>query len=79
MCQVQCKVGFDFGFTPPMLYLCSSGIWSPFSIPPFDSRLPWPDCSSEYEIKFLSININRKRNPLKLVLTINIALNLIQA
>ena len=52
MCQVQCKVGFDFGFTPPMMYLCSSGIWSPFGIPPYDSRLPWPDCSSEYEINF---------------------------
>jgi len=46
MCQVQCKVGFDFGFTPPIIYLCSNGIWSPLGIPPYGSRLPWPDCSS---------------------------------
>ena len=52
MCQVQCKVGFDFVFTPPLMYLCSSGTWSPFGYPPFDSSLPWPDCSSEYEIRF---------------------------
>ena len=46
-CQVQCKQGFDFVFTPPFTYYCSGGVWKHFSIGPYDDRLPWPDCASK--------------------------------
>ena len=52
MCQVQCKEGFDFDFIPPMIYFCMSGTWSYLGFSQFERRLPWPDCSSEYEFRF---------------------------
>ena len=46
-CQVQCKQGYDFEFTPPLLYYCSGGNWNMFSIGFYDSRLPWQNCTSK--------------------------------
>ncbi|XP_073253745.1 sushi, von Willebrand factor type A, EGF and pentraxin domain-containing protein 1-like [Porites lutea] len=43
-CQVQCKQGYDFEFTPPFAYYCSGGNWHMFSIGPYDPKLPWPSC-----------------------------------
>ena len=46
-CQVQCEPGYDFEFTPPLFYYCSGGKWHMFSIGPYDSKLPWPNCTSK--------------------------------
>ena len=46
-CQVQCKQGYDFEFTPPFAYYCSGGKWHMFSIGPYDPKLPWPSCTSK--------------------------------
>ena len=46
-CQVQCKQDYDFEFTPPFAYYCSGGNWKVFSIGPYDSKLPWPSCTSK--------------------------------
>ena len=48
-CSVQCKDGKEYTFSPPMLYYCSSGAWNFRPLPgmPYETTLPWPDCSGE--------------------------------
>ncbi|XP_073253617.1 uncharacterized protein [Porites lutea] len=48
-CQVQCKPGYDFEFTPPLLYFCSGGKWLMFPPGPYHSKLPWPNCTKKID------------------------------
>ncbi|CAH3189923.1 unnamed protein product [Porites evermanni] len=46
-CQVQCKQGYDFEFTPPLVYYCSEGEWKFLSFFYYEARFPWPNCKSK--------------------------------
>ena len=51
MYNIQCRDGYDFESTPPVLYLCVKGTWK--FISPFgnaDTSLPWPNCASERHV-----------------------------
>ncbi|XP_073231302.1 sushi, von Willebrand factor type A, EGF and pentraxin domain-containing protein 1-like [Porites lutea] len=47
-CAVMCQTGTDFEFSVPLLYFCSAGQWSFYSLPgaSYDSTLPWPNCTA---------------------------------
>ena len=48
---MMCKSEFDVAVTPPILYICSGGIWyhwdQNMSSPVVNEGLQWPDCSGE--------------------------------
>ncbi|CAH3152261.1 unnamed protein product, partial [Porites evermanni] len=48
-CAVMCQTGTDFEFNVPLLYFCSSGQWHFYSVSnvPYDSTLPWPNCTGK--------------------------------
>ena len=47
--QVQCKSGYDFVRTPPLMYICVSGKWSLIdALGIADKSVPWPKCASKH-------------------------------
>ena len=75
ICAAMCRNPSDFVFNPPLLYYCSAGEWRFFAHPaiPYQTTLPWPDCSGKVIISTVRKTRICRRNiyliSIKIILT----------